>query len=807
MTSDRRKRSIAAIAALSCSVLIGIVGCGDNSAGGSIEIVCGDGVSDGLSMDAPVLVSSGAAADLAGASVAVDNPAVALPQAVSIECAADIAPPGFVALGPAVSFGPTGHASDRPFSLTVPYKAARLPEGAGRRHVRIVARRHLGDTEPFFPPISNRALEDDDPFRSRVSFRAPELVTYQAVAAADAGQTETRRFTYRAISGISMGGNASMSIGLRHHDKFDFILDLGGEPGPSMKYTLTMIRDYLFGGFCSAADEASGQGVVGQMCPGSQRAVHADQFERKSNFEAMLFEEGSGVGLTLKRKLYIKASRDLSRAMGNPAHYNPDHPYLPPGVPELYLETPVAERCETPVVLEDFFDQEFNPDGSNPVITFCDGGDSEALGFGIFDPSVDQTEPAEVLLAVDLNDNGVRDAGEPVVTNAFEPFADVGTDGVADADEVGPLGAFDAATNPDPAGDNYHAVRNPNGTERNDDREDGEPFDDIGIDGVGGTCQAGQDPGDFGVAGCYDTGEGDGVWTISPNLARWYQSDMGVLLASMSAAERSRINVWLDAGIRDFLNGAVSANAGFANLMATHGLEGQISDNFAPLSGASNDATFDFFKIRFEDLPRNVYVRYGDPDANQAKIELGDGRHVGTALQLVNRVTTSFTWLEHQWPNGDREDETGAGSIDQDLVFTTSGGRDSPYAIFLPPGYMKPENAARTYPVVYFLHGYGQEPRDLVILSGIFENYMTNPSVAPEERFQKFMMVYVDGRCRPNMDGVPVPPDGDLCENGTFYLDSPITGHAQMETNMLELMDFIDANFRTKPEELVEVIK
>ena len=57
-----------------------------------------------------------------------------------------------------------------------------------------------------------------------------------------------------------------------------------------------------------------------------------------------------------------------------------------------------------------------------------------------------------------------------------------------------------------------------------------------------------------------------------------------------------------------------------------------------------------------------------------------------------------------------------------------------------------------------------------------------------------------------DVDGVPVPTGGDLCEQGTFYVDSPLGGPAQMETNMLELMDFIDDTYRTKPEELVDIV-
>ena len=585
---------------VSTLALVAGFGCGDNTGGGSTELNCAGSASGTLSQSTPVAVETADAADLRGAAVTAQSPAVTAPaESVTINCAdADIVPDGFIALGPAVTFGPGGAASDRSFRFTLPYKAARLPEGATRRHVRVVTRRHVGDGSPVFLPIANPLIDDADEFRSRIHFNAHEMQTYQVVAPADAGQTEMRRYTYKAIAGISMGGNAAMSIGLRNHQRFDTIIDMVGEPGPSMKYSMTMIRDYLFGGFCTAAHQAAGLGNIGEMCLDQQRARFSDQFELRSNFEAMLFQDGEGVGLTLDRELYMRASRDLSRAFGNPAHYNPDNPYLPPGVPEAFIQQDAATRCANPVVLDDFFDHEFNPDGSNPVITFCDGGDSrDGLGLGVFDPNLPQTDPAEVLLAVDLNGNGVRDPGEPVVTNAFEPFDDFGTDGIADADETGPLGAYDPVTNPDPAGDNYHALRNPTGTENNFDRDEGEAFADFGIDGIEGTCQAGDDPGGAGVAGCYDFGEGDGQWTVSPNLDRWYDSDLSVLLARMTDGERRRMNIWLDAGIRDFLNASVSANAGMGTIVGTHKLPGAIYDQFGPLHAAENEALFNFQKM------------------------------------------------------------------------------------------------------------------------------------------------------------------------------------------------------------------
>ena len=779
-----------------CLVIIAAASaCGDDP---STTITCGEGTSAALTADAPVTVTVGGGEDLRGAAIAA-GPGTTLPAApVSIECAADIVPPGYVALGPAVTFGADGTWSERPFVLTLPYKAARLPEHAERRHVRIVARR-AGQTESFFPPVANRTLDDEDRYASRATFKAGELTTYQVVADEHAGEPVTRNFAWRAIVGISMGGNAAMSIGLRHPDKFDIIADLGGEPGPSMIYSLGMVRDFLFGGFCTAADQAAGRGDIGTLCP--QTSAIPGQFEITADYEHQITQAGDGVGLTLNRGLYMKASRDLGRALSNPALYNPDNPYAPPGVDPSFFLIDTTTRCANPIILKDFYDREFNPDASKDVITFCDGNDGPALGNGVFDPSVPATDPAELLLAVDLNGNGTRDAGEPVVTNAYEPYQDVGTDGIADADEPG----YDAETNPDPAGDDFHALRNPLGTEADGDRQEGEPFEDIGLDGVASTCQAGAVP-PTGTSDCYDFGEGNGTWDLSPNVQRWYDSDLGVRLAALTEEQREHISMWFDAGIRDFLNASISTNHAVGAALAKYGMPFGIFDNFSILDGGVNDLSFDFLDIPWADVPKNGYLRYGNPEATASEIENGDGRHVGTANQIIYRAQTAFGWINRRWPDGDLDETYDGGTILRDLEFTSPNtGRMNPFALFLPPGYDKPENADKRYPVVYFLHGYGQEPRDLVDLSSVFALNMiaTNPI---ESRFQKYIIVYVDGRCRPNKDGTPVDQTGDLCERGTFYMDAPLGGLARMETNLLDLIDYIDANYRTKAPSAAPVV-
>lgn len=766
------------------SGLCALAACGDD--GGSTTLVCGEGTSGALTVGGSVAVTGDDGKDLKGAALAAEAHTTVPAGDVTISCADDIVPDGYVALGPAVSFGTEGAWSDRGFQFTLPYKAKRLPQNAGRRHVMIAARR-AGQPASFFPAVANRVLDDKDGFASRVTFRGGELTTYQVVAKADAGMPITEKFSWNAMIGISMGGFASSSIGLHHPERFDALANIGGDPGPSMVYVLRMVSDYLFGGFCTKADEMAGRGNVGQLCPVA--STRKDQYEITADFEHMITQPGDGVGLTLRRGLYMKASRDLARSLSNPALYNIENPYSPPGIPLSYMAQSAVDRCATPMVLNQFYDREFNPDGSKPVITFCDGNDGPALGNAVFDPSIPAKDPAEILLAVDLNNNGKRDPGEPVVTNAMEPFSDVGTDGKADRDEPG----YNATTNPDPNHDDYHYLRNPLGTENNGDFDAGEPYEDVGLDGVAGTCQQA-----VGVSSCYDFGEGNGKWDLSPNVAIWYKSDFLKNYEKLPAAQRAHLSLWFDAGIRDFLNNSLAVNTTIGGLMARYEVPFGVYDGFATLTGAATDAVYDFTEVPWDDLPRNGYLRYGDPDASPSKIMGGDGRHVGTAVQIVSRATTAFAWLDKRWPDGDREDTLDGGETMKDLSFTSpTTGRVSPFSLFLPPGYKDPANANKRYPVVYFFHGYGMDPQGLSELSAVFANYMTADQPI-EYRFQKFIIVYVDGRCRPQIDGVPVDPTGDRCEGGTFYTDAPLGGKARMETNFLELMDHINATYRTK---------
>jgi len=141
----------------------------------------------------------------------------------------------------------------------------------------------------------------------------------------------------------------------------------------------------------------------------------------------------------------IKMLKDLAISFGNPIYYNPLSTYYPPGI--------TAENARKSTALLNFKDGEYNPDGSLPLITYGDPSPSDWV---------------EVLLAADLNGNGVRDPGEPILRQFNEPFTDF------------------------------------TGNEMYDP---GESFIDVGLDGVFGT-------GDF--------GEGGGTFSFNPKPSQLY---------------------------------------------------------------------------------------------------------------------------------------------------------------------------------------------------------------------------------------------------------------------------------------------
>lgn len=801
----------------------------------AIEVVVSDATVPTCTGTASGNVAPGGALRLGDSPVGVSVPAGAathpeLPVAPfdgTIGCGDDQIPEGFVALGPAITFGPTYQRFTRDVPMTVPVKIALLPERAGIGQI-FFSYTGPGVSTPRVVPVASPDYRSQPGF---VTFFAPRLGTYQAVTRATPPASREREFAYRGITGFSMGSGGAALIGTSNQDRFDFVAPLGGPV--DWIHLIHYIRTYHLGGFCTEAQRIADPEACAGPALTSRTPPTNELYQVRQDFENWYYvDEWIGHGGTFDRREYIRIFRDLAMMYGNPnttATISPTGPnVVPPGIPDSERMRSNAERCATPHVIRPtcgdtpncqegrYYDDEYNPAGDHPVITFCDGAEIPAdngrgRDVGVWNPEGTQDSPVEVALAVDLNDNGLRDVGEPVIRAGREPYEDCGLDQLCNVDEAG----YDAITNPDPAGDDYDFQYNPTGTEGNWLRDYvgapsgecqspspnvaagmGERFEDVGLDGVDGTAQLDEDG--------YDLGEGDGCWTLARGMQHMLDNNPRGFVLTESEETLRDLDFFGDGGIRDLFNFATNQDH-LAGAFAARGLPVNLYNGHASLAfaGGSADDEFRVAGIDWSEIGKYVQVRYGQLDASDGALAQGDGQHVGTSTQIVNRLLAALSWMDARWPDGDRtrvaremlcevEGPACPNPNSFDLEFTSSVGRTGPVSIVLPPGYFAPENAERRYPVVYLLHGYGQDPRDLRALGAVVWALMTTPSVPAHRRLQKMIFVFPDGRCR----------NGE-CVKGTFYADAPpgTPDGAQMETFVLDLMDYVDENYRTRAPE------
>lgn len=680
---------------------------------------CGAPATAAIGPEGGALTVGSAGGALLDAAVQIGPRAGAAPLTVTLDCAADIVRADFAPLGPALHVAteqPQRFGYGNWARVTLVFSADAVPAGVESRHLRLFwlpddAAVDAADRADAVaePPMVNPEV---DLIAGTVSFDTPGLGTFQLGHDPQAGQLAPRHFAYRAIAGISMGAGAAAYLGTRHHQKFDFIMPLGG--AVDWPYMLHYITGRLTGGFC-AHDQGDGLGAWCGLPPSTQ------QFEHESHY---LYWYYSNSGGRFDRSEYGKLFQDMSFAYGNPLNYNAHSAYLPPGVPFSEQLRSASERCAaecrgrncppaaTFTIPTGFYDDEYNPDGSLPVILFCDGEDGEP--YGKFDGRATHREPSEIVFAVDLDGNGRRDTYEPVVRNMYEPFGDIGCDGVPSTDEPG----YDAITAPDPAGDDYDWYRNPTGTEGNwmyddyaaCDGDGAEPYRDIGIDGVAGTRQQGD--------GGFDYGEGNGYFDYNPNYKRFLERSGGLIFQQLAPEERARLRVWTDGGIRDLFNFATAGNHWMGRLQGG-GQNVRIYDDFPRIMPPGvrgpylpNPRVVD----PFAELGQSVFMRYGNPDATDEEVlATNDGEHVGTTNEALSRFMSMYDWVHNRWEHLNFPPLTSGFGSQTETVFFHSRrfGKTYRYAITTPPGYGDPANADERYPVLLLLHGYGQSPEDL----------------------------------------------------------------------------------------------
>lgn len=792
------------------------------------------------------------------------------PFDATIGCGGDLTPAGYVALGPAITFGPEEKVFPRELPVSIPINPVLLPEKARWRHLEI-AYSGPGFKAPRTVPVADpRVQKVGDQWA--VTFKVPRFGTYQAVVREDAGtKTFQRRLTHRAVIGVSMGGGGTAMVGMRHHDRFDVLAPLGGPV--DWTWMLHHIENNHLGGFrpipkgttlgdlqltatpcndasaCEPDETCMGTALGAGKCVLLPKPI--DPYEHPSTFNTWWYEfPKTGNGGSFARQDYVQIFRDLALMFGNPNGENltPGAENLPAGVrpddksvvgehpgdecavtvdpldgpdkekqQELSNQCP-AERCANTLVLQNYFDDEYNPDGIFPVITVCDGSpqQKELTPWANTWHDTGNDYPLELALAVDYNGNGVRDEMEPIVRAGHERWSDFGADGVPSSQEPG----YMPGINDDPAGDDYDAQFNPNGTENDHRYTVGEPFEDFGLDGVEGTPQqpAGgwQQPGDG-----YDVGEGDGKFTTTRGLETFWERDAHSIVQRWSKDVPGgeldddalrRIDVWADGGTRDLFNFAVDAQ----HLVGTfkgRGRDVSYLTHFTQAPGLDPSKPLEFVppRIVYQDLQGIVFQRYGATEPTPTDFESGSGQHVGTVYEIASRLQTALYFIGSRWPdpalrqyvedsNADPDPEAPDCEVNGncEFEFESSFGRKGPVGVTLPPGYAHAKQKDRRYPVIYMLHGYGQTPEDLGAAIVFLRNWMNNPIDSAASRLPKAILVYVDGRCRVGANGKAE------CIRGTFFTDSVREDGVKDEAWWLELMEYIDKNYRTMGEATVD---
>jgi hypothetical protein len=752
----------------------------------------------------------------------------------TVGCTADIVPAGLVALGPAVTFGPATQKFPRELPMAIPINPALFPDKARLRHLKVSYSGPAFKT-PRTIPVGDPRIETMPSGETVLRFVAPRLGTYQAVISPDAGsKVIKRRLTHKAVMGVSMGGGGASIFGLRHHDKFDVVGPLGGPV--DWTWMLHHIENNHIGGFAPNDGDtapAEGEGLLPMPVP-------QYPYEHPSTFNRWWYEfPREGNGGSFPRNDYTQIFRDLALMHGNPNSQNdiPGAENLPRGVtPDMKSVTgdhtngecqvfldPIggspdeakqkeianscpAERCKYVDTFQNYYDDEFNPKGKFPVITVCDGSPQDKTKSPYannWTPNGNDV-PLEVGLAVDYNGNGVRDLNEPILRQGHEPWRDSGEDGKLSADEDG----YQAGVNEDPAGDDYDAQYNPNGTEGDGRWQEGEPFDDFGLDGVPNTKDS-----------PYDIGEGDGKFTVANGLARFWEQDSRSVMhqwstppgGAMTDEAVHRVDLWTDGGTRDLFNFGVDAQHLLGSFVA-RGRDAAYYTDFSHLPGQKWDDKLNFLPqgMTWEDLPGAMMVRYGPVDPTVQDLLSGSGQHVGTGNEVTARLRSAIYFSGKHWPDAPRtfveesNQDTAEGAPQCEIIgtcdfqFTDTRGRKGPVTVNVPPGYAHKTQTEVRYPVIYVLHGYGQTPEDLGAAIVFLRNWMNSGLDSSGTRLGRFILVYADGRCRPG-------PTGEAeCIRGTFYADSPREKGGKLESWFLELMNEIDGKFRTMGETTVD---
>jgi len=369
------------------------------------------------------------------------------------------------------------------------------------------------------------------------------------------------------------------------------------------------------------------------------------------------------------RDQQIALLRDLFIAFGNPFLHHPD-----PARAFLAADSEPAR-----IARDDQYDTFVAP--ADPR-GFLDGGDANEDG--VRQVGEEPVLPVDVLLLAggtlgaiagveptaivggralaDLDGDGIYDVGDGIVVNASEPGSAAG-------------------------------------------------FEDVGLDGVAGT-------GDF--------GEGNGVFDDDPDVASWRAEDPTARLAATPPGEIERQRIYMDVGTGDEFGFAQH----YANLVAVlqaKGLPVQVQEGYAGDCTDIPKPEAQFYLLRYPG------GHVGIPESDGVLDDLLNGDVCGAA-GIWERLTSFIGYIERSFPDGNYgvgEIDIGIDFFDFDFDFGDLDvrgemvERDIPapslqlrpedpvptqrVMVYLPPEFARSRSS---FPIVYFLGGYGQTPQD-----------------------------------------------------------------------------------------------
>ena len=453
---------------------------------------------------------------------------------------------------------------------------------------------------------------------------------------------------FRAIAGVSMGAYGALNVGTKHRDVFGTVAALGG-PVDLGQLLADLRNDFL------------------EVKPVTGRPARVgDDY----TFDHLPPYPGRDQQIALVRDLFI--------AFGNPFLHHPD-------ASRAFF---AADSEPATIRRDDAYGMLSPPEDFRGLV---DGGD--ANDDGLRQVGEAPTLPTDVLLLAqgtlgqiagvepqtvlggralaDLDGDGVYDVGDGLVVNASEPIRE----------------------------QNGNLIFEP---------QLGEEFDDVGLDGVAGT-------GDF--------GEGNGTFDDDPDRDTWREEDPTLRLAATEPADIALQRIYMDVGTED----EFGFGRHYENLVAVLEAKG------VPVrvrEGYEGDCT---------DLPKPddpyYLLRYpgghvGIPESDDILDDLLNG-DVCSAAGIWERLTSLLGYLDRSFPDGNY----GIGKvIDIDFPDFDFGqidvrgdivARDIPaptlqldptgpvpvqrVVVYRPPKF---SNTSASFPIVYFLGGYGQEPDD-----------------------------------------------------------------------------------------------